>query len=270
LKSRTFLIDYNELQLGEKIGSGSFAKVMEANWNGYRVAVKKLKNPNITETFFLREVSMIQKSHHPNVILFMGCCISPPCIITEYMAGGSLFDALHINKVKFDIPLLLKMAKDVAEGMHHLHSLTILHRDLTSKNLLLDEYQNLKIGDFGLSREFDTEMSLAGICNPRWRAPEITKGETRYDGKIDVYCFGLVLYEMLTSKLPFDELDGVTAAAKAAYESLRPTIPDDCPGGLRDLMTTCWADKPSQRPSFAEILKKLEGISKSFPLGNSI
>jgi serine/threonine protein kinase len=88
LQSRNFVIDYDEIQLGEKIGSGSFAKVWEGTWNGYRVGVKKLKNPSITETFFLREVSNLQKAHHPSIILFMGCCVQPfACIITEFMPG---------------------------------------------------------------------------------------------------------------------------------------------------------------------------------------
>jgi serine/threonine protein kinase len=94
------MLQFTELQLGEKIGEGSFAKVWEGKWGDYRVAIKKLKNPNITEKFFLREVANLQyvhsfcfrhfshiivkrKSHHPNVVLFMGACIQPPCIVTE-------------------------------------------------------------------------------------------------------------------------------------------------------------------------------------------
>jgi len=147
-------------------------------------------------------------------------------------------------------------------GMKHLHSLNILHRDLTSKNILLDEYQNLKISDFGLSREVEVEMTLAGICNPRWRPPEITKGVTTYDGKIDVYCFGLVIFEMVTGKIPFEKLDSVTAAAKAAYEGQRPFIPIECPIPVKDLICRCWAQEPEARPSFTDILDQLEVIKK--------
>lgn len=120
------------------------------------------------------------------VVLFMGCCVSPPCIITEFMSGGTLFDCLHVQNIKLSLRMILKTAYDIAQGMEFLHRLNLVHRDLTSKNLLLDELHNVKISDFGLSREFDPEMSLAGICNPRWRPPEITKGE-KYSQSVDVY-----------------------------------------------------------------------------------
>jgi len=105
-------------------------------------------------------------------------------------------------------------------------------------------------------------MTLAGICNPRWRPPEITKGVTTYDGKVDVYCFGLVFFEMVTGKIPFEKLESVTAAAKAAYECHRPFIPIECPICVKDLICKCWAQEPEDRPSFAEILDFLELIGK--------
>eukprot|EP00026_Physarum_polycephalum_P001435 Phypoly_transcript_01436.p1 GENE.Phypoly_transcript_01436~~Phypoly_transcript_01436.p1 ORF type:complete len:783 (+),score=107.81 Phypoly_transcript_01436:144-2492(+) len=183
LKKKDIMLQFHELKLREKVGEGSFAKVWEGMWGEYRVAVKKLRNVNISTNFFIREVANLQKSHHPNVVLFMGACAQPPCIVTEYMAGGTLYTVLHESRVKLDLLIFLKFARDIALGMAHLHSLNILHRDLTSKNILLDEYQNVKISDFGLSREVEVEMTLAGICNPRWRPPEITKGVTNYDGK---------------------------------------------------------------------------------------
>jgi len=67
----------------------------------------------------------------------MGSCVRPPCIVTEFMPGGSLYDALHHKGVTLDHEMVLKMAMDIAEGMVHLHSLNILHRDLTSKNILV-------------------------------------------------------------------------------------------------------------------------------------
>eukprot|EP01114_Cavostelium_apophysatum_P016002 TRINITY_DN4485_c0_g1_i4.p1 TRINITY_DN4485_c0_g1~~TRINITY_DN4485_c0_g1_i4.p1 ORF type:complete len:288 (-),score=86.13 TRINITY_DN4485_c0_g1_i4:149-1012(-) len=264
LQKRDYVVKYEEIKIGLKIGEGSYSKVFEGEWGGYHVAVKKLKNKNITEKFFMREVSTLASSHHMNVVIFMGACISPPCIVTEYMAGGTLYDVLHVRNVKLDIPLVIKMAKDIASGMAHLHSINILHRDLTSRNILLDEFQNVKISDFGLSRELQSTMTLAGICNPRWRPPEITKGVVNYNGKVDVYCFALILYEMVTNKLPFDNLDSVTAAAKAAYEGLRPPLStSECPLPLIVLMTEAWADKPEHRPSFLEIITKLDLIAES-------
>lgn len=149
LISRDALIDYAQIKLGEKIGRGTFAKVWEGTWRGSRVAVKKLCNPNVTEKSFVREVSNLQRGRHPRVVRFLGASLEPPCIITEFMAGGSLFDALHKKGIRFELKVLLQMAKEMAEGMAHLHSLNILHRDLTSKNILLDgdgdEFHHVKI-----------------------------------------------------------------------------------------------------------------------------
>ncbi|EFA74867.1 protein tyrosine kinase [Heterostelium album PN500] len=266
LQKRDYIVEFNDLQFGEKIGEGSFAKVWLGEWNGYKVAIKKLKNPNITEKFFLREVSNLIKSHHPNVVMFMGIVTNPPCIITEYMSGGSLYDVLHSKHCNLDKTMMFKMMRDLAIGMSHLHSLSppMLHRDLTSKNILLDEFQNIKISDFGLSKQIEEEMTLAGICNPRWRPPEITKGMKNYCEKVDVYSFGLVIYEIYTGKVPFENLEGVTAAAKSAYENLRPSLPDDCPLWLRKLITRCWAGEPSERPSFLEIVNILNQYKDQF------
>jgi len=262
LKKREIMLQFTELKLRERVGEGSFAKVWDGEYAGYRVAVKKLKNVTITTNFFLREVANLQKTHHPNVVLFMGACVNPPCIVTEFMAGGTLYDVLHVNHVKLDIWIFLKFALDIAQGMTHLHSLNILHRDLTSKNILLDEFQNVKISDFGLSREVEVEMTLAGICNPRWRPPEITRGITTYDGKVDVYSYGLVLFEMISGKIPFEKLDSVTAAARAAYEDLRPAIDEAWPPLVRSLICRCWAANPDERPTFSDILDEIRKIKK--------
>eukprot|EP01133_Synstelium_polycarpum_P014500 gene14500-17114_t len=267
----------NDITFVQKVGEGAFSEVWEGWWKGIHVAVKKLKIIGDEEQFkerFLREVENLKKGNHQNIVMFMGACYKPACIITEYMSGGSLYNVLHnpnLPRVKYSFPLVLKMATDIALGLMHLHSINIVHRDLTSQNILLDELGNLKISDFGLSREKPKDgsatMTNGGICNPRWRPPEITKNLGHYSEKMDVYCFSLVVWELLTGEIPFAELDGSQASAQVAYAGLRPIVPDTCDHDFRDLLIQCWDSEASNRPVFTDVVAKLKDISWNNPIG---
>jgi serine/threonine protein kinase len=266
LNDRNLMIDYNELRFGERLGEGSFSVVYKAWFNGFPVAVKKLKNTSISHRFFLREVSMLWRARHRSVVLFMGATAQPPCIVTVYMAGGSLYDALHVRRVRIDTQLALSMACDLADAMRHLHALNVLHRDFTSRNVLLDDAHNAYVADFGLSREATASgdgMTIAGVCNPRWRPPELTRGSGKYSAKVDVYSFALVMFELFAMQVPFGDLDGVTAAAKAAYENLRPVLPLHLPAALRSLIAMCWSELPASRPDFVHICRALAQIDSA-------
>jgi len=274
LSARNVVIEITELNFLNKVGEGAFSEVWEGWWNGVHVAIKKLKlmvNDTLFEERFLREVENLRKGNHHNVVMFYGVCLKPACIVTEFMAGGNLYDLLHKQHASLSFPLIIKMATDLAVGFSHLHSLSILHRDLTSLNILLDDMGNVKISDFGLSREKAQEgsmtMTLGGICNPRWRPPEITKNLGHYSEKMDVYCFALVVWEMLSGQIPFAELDGSQAAAQVAYTNLRPPIPPTCNTFLRDLLVQCWQDDPKLRPDFRYIAEKLRQIAWMNPMG---
>jgi serine/threonine protein kinase len=267
LEDRNLMIDFKELRLGERLGEGSFSVVFKASWKGFPVAVKRLKNTSINHRFFLREVSMLWRARHRSVVLFMGATASPPCIVTVFMPGGSLYEAIHERRVRIDFQLALSMAVDLGEAMRHLHALNVLHRDFTSRNVLLDDSHNAFVADFGLSREASANgdnMTFAGICNPRWRAPELTRGLAKYSKQVDVYSFALVLFELFAMQLPFaDVLDGVTAAAKAAYEQLRPTLPPHLPRVLSQLIAQCWAEEPTDRPDFVHVCRTLATVVAS-------
>ncbi|EGC33167.1 hypothetical protein DICPUDRAFT_56632 [Dictyostelium purpureum] len=277
LGDREDIIDIADIQFIQKVGEGAFSEVWEGWWNNIHVAIKKLKIIGDEEQFkerFIREVQNLKNGNHQNIVMFIGACYKPACIITEYMSGGSLYSILHnpnTPKVKYSFPLVLKMATDMALGLLHLHSIQIVHRDLTSQNILLDEFGNIKISDFGLSREKSREGSMTmtngGICNPRWRPPEITKNLGHYSEKVDVYCFSLVVWEILTGEIPFSELDGSQASAQVAYAGLRPPIPEFCDPELRTLLQSCWEADPNDRPNFSYVVSKLKDIAWNNPIG---
>lgn len=146
---------------------------------------------------------------------FVAACKKPPvfCIITEYLAGGSLRKYLH-QQEPYSVPLnlVLKLALDIARGMQYLHSQGILHRDLKSENLLLGEDMCVKVADFGISCLESQCGSAKGFTGTyRWMAPEMIK-EKRHTKKVDVYSFGVVLWELLTALTPFDSMTPEQAA----------------------------------------------------------
>lgn len=259
-------IDMTEIKLGARIGKGSFGEVYLGIWQGTTIAVKKLPAHRITEQFlkeFTREANLMKSLRHPNVLQFLGASLNPPdiCIITEYMPLGSLNKLLHDKNIEITWEMKRKMAIDSAKGMAYLHYRTpsIIHRDLKSHNLLVDEGWKVKVCDFGLSRiiteEQQNQMTACGT--PSWTAPEILQN-SNYTTKADVYSFAIVLWEMASREEPYSGMPPFQVLFAVANKSLRPQIPDDCPLEFRKLIERCWHQNPDKRPDFKEIIEYLE------------
>eukprot|EP00435_Cladocopium_sp_Y103_P034837 s2136_g9.t1 len=226
-------------------------------------------------TEFKREISVLLRLRHPNLVLFMGACTKAPqaLIISEFCAGGTIFALLHQRK---DLQLpwgqRLQVALDVAKGMNFLHRRQVVHRDLKSLNLLLtaplrsnEDIPAVKVSDFGLSRAFPSAPQqvcmTSGAGTYHWMAPEVLSGQS-YDEKVDVYSYGICLYELITRRIPYDTsgLEPVSIAV-AVSRGKRPdpkVVPQDCPADLRFTMKCCWAHRPSGRPGFDTILETLK------------
>ncbi|PNX87189.1 serine/threonine-protein kinase HT1-like protein, partial [Trifolium pratense] len=197
---------------------------------------------------------------------FVGACKKPPvfCIITEYMAGGSLRKYLQ-QQGPHSVPLklVLELALDIARGMQYLHSQGILHRDLKSENLLLDEEMCVKVADFGISCLESQAGSAKGFTGTyRWMAPEMIR-EKRHTKKVDVYSFAIVLWELITGLTPFDNMTPEQAAYAVTHKNARPPLPSDCPLAFTNLIKRCWSSNPNKRPHFTEIVSILERYTDS-------
>ncbi|MBA0807983.1 hypothetical protein Gohar_023752, partial [Gossypium harknessii] len=137
-------IDTSLLKYESKLASCSYGDLYKGTFYGQDVAIKVLRMEHLNENLrreFTQEVNIMRKIQHKNVVQFFGACTTPPnlCIVTEFMSGGSIYDLLHKQKSGFKLPLLLKLAIDVSEGMSYLHQNGIMHRDLKAANLLMDE-----------------------------------------------------------------------------------------------------------------------------------
>lgn len=263
-------IDVSELKIGPRIGKGSFAEVFKAEWRGILVAVKKLPAHALSEEFFKdfeSEAALMKHLRHPNVLLFLGACMMPPdiCILMEYMQRGSLYRILHDSTIRLPWDLRRRMAIDAARGMNYLHRSDpiILHRDLKSHNLLVDENWKVKVCDFGLSRIVEQTLSatLTSCGTPCWTAPEVLRN-MRYTEKADVYSFGIVLWEMATREDPYRGMPPFQVVFAVGTQKIRPSVPSSCPSGWARLMVDCWAEDPEARPSFDEVIQRLQHLNE--------
>lgn len=266
-------ISWDELHIKERVGAGSFGTVHRAEWHGSDVAVKLLTVQDFHDDQlkeFLREVAIMKRVRHPNVVLFMGAVTKRPhlSIVTEYLPRGSLYRLIHRPAAGelLDQRRRIRMALDVAKGINYLHCLSppIVHWDLKSPNLLVDKNWNVKVCDFGLSRfkanTFISSKSVAGT--PEWMAPEFLRGEPSNE-KSDVYSFGVILWELVTMQQPWNGLSPAQVVGAVAFQNRRLTIPQNTSSMLASLMEDCWNDDPVQRPSFGSIVDTLKKLLKS-------
>ncbi|KAF8378291.1 hypothetical protein HHK36_029630 [Tetracentron sinense] len=265
--------DMSQLFIGSKFASGRHSRIYHGIYKQMDVAIKLISQPeedeslaDLLEKQFTSEVTLLFRLRHPNIITFFAACKKPPvfCIITEYLAGGSLRKYLHQHEPhSVPLDLVLKLALDIARGMHYLHSQGILHRDLKSENLLLGEDMCVKVADFGISCLESQCGSGKGFTGTyRWMAPEMIR-EKHHTRKVDVYSYGIVLWELLTALTPFHDMTPEQAAFAVCKKNERPPLPASCPMAFSHLISRCWSSNPDKRPHFEEIVSTLECYTES-------
>eukprot|EP00029_Vermamoeba_vermiformis_P004785 TRINITY_DN1541_c0_g1_i1.p1 TRINITY_DN1541_c0_g1~~TRINITY_DN1541_c0_g1_i1.p1 ORF type:complete len:680 (-),score=61.52 TRINITY_DN1541_c0_g1_i1:70-2109(-) len=261
------MVDISEIVLKERIGRGSVGDVYRGYWRGTEVAIKKMPTVNITQNFMkdmLREAEIMKSLRHPNVLTFMGASTEWPdiCIITEYMPKGSLWQVLHDPNVPLSWELLRRMAIDAAIGMNFLHCSNIIHRDLKSHNLLVDNNWKVKVADFGLSKMIEEKCTstMTACGTPCWTAPEVLRHQT-YSIRADVYSFGICLWEMATRSDPYQNVPPFQVILHVATKGLRPQLAPEIPDEWSALIQHCWNDDPERRPTFGEIQETLEKMN---------
>ena len=255
-----FIVPFKEFTVLQEIGRGSYGVVYKCRHNptGLIVAVKKLfteKLEGIEMLYFCREVTVLMKCRSPFLLRFLGYTATPPyCIVTDYIPGGTLYAALQHQIGSRTLTPTQKtiIAMEIASGMMSLHEQNAIHRDLKSLNILLTDDLHPKVCDFGTARylvEEEEAMTNEEIGTPAWMAPEVFKKEP-YSFKVDVYSFGVLLWELLTETTPFKDMTAGVQVGREVCDGKRPPIPPTCPEGLRELIILCWDGDPSRRPMF--------------------
>ncbi|KAK9273449.1 hypothetical protein L1049_018259 [Liquidambar formosana] len=263
---------WEDLQIGERIGIGSYGEVYRAEWNGTEVAVKKFLDQDFSGDAlvqFRSEIEIMLRLRHPNAVLFMGAVTRPPnfSILTEFLPRGSLYRLLRRPHHQLDEKRRMRMALDVAKGMNYLHTShpTIVHRDLKSPNLLVDKNWVVKVCDFGLSRlkhhTFLSSRSTAGT--PEWMAPEVLRNEPSNE-KCDVYSFGVILWELATSRVPWSGMNPMQVVGAVGFQNRRLEIPPDVDPMAAQIIRDCWQNDSHLRPSFAQLMHRLRRLPRLY------
>nr|XP_055071225.1 mitogen-activated protein kinase kinase kinase 13 [Misgurnus anguillicaudatus]XP_055071226.1 mitogen-activated protein kinase kinase kinase 13 [Misgurnus anguillicaudatus]XP_055071227.1 mitogen-activated protein kinase kinase kinase 13 [Misgurnus anguillicaudatus] len=246
-------VPFEEISELQWLGSGAQGAVFLGKFHDEEVAIKKVREQKETDIKHLRKLK------HPNIISFKGVCTQAPCycIIMEYCAQGQLYEVLRAGR-KISPQLLVDWASGIASGMNYLHLHKIIHRDLKSPNVLVTQCDTVKISDFGTSKELSdksTKMSFAGTV--AWMAPEVIRNEPVSE-KVDIWSFGVVLWELLTGEIPYKDVDSSAIIWGVGSNSLHLPVPSTCPDGFKILMKQTWQGKPRNRPSFRQILLHLD------------
>ncbi|KAH0787718.1 TKL family protein kinase [Histomonas meleagridis] len=249
-QSLNIVVKLSDIIMGEEIGSGQAGRVIHGilKPTNCEVAVKILHNRVLSSSdmeMFKREIFTMAVLRHPSLVRFYGYTSEPPfCILTEYMPNGSLYDFLHDHPDQLSPTERTLIALDIARGLEYLHGRGIIHRDLKSLNILLDQRKRAKICDFGLIRMKSSDPMTGLVGTACWMAPEVLISSPCYDEKVDVYSFGILLWELLTGERPYFDIDYGQLTFEIVEKNRRPIIPENVPKNLKELIEKCWERDP--------------------------
>jgi serine/threonine protein kinase len=278
------LIQRDEVQLNPAVKKkpGGFADVHQGIFDGEVVAVKIPKDTcSLTEKQFkefIRELTVMANVKHPHCVMLLAACQNrnDPLLVIEWMCGGNLFEALGRDD-PHSLPwhVRLRIAREIASAIEYLHRCKIAHGDLKSMNVLLTSDLVSKICDFGaaiqrlastasLGSKTDTAATLQFTLH--YSAPELLRGSAA-NSKTDMYAFGIIMWELLTCKVPFEGVNAALLRDLIVKEGLRPQVDDtqtsEFPPAFFDVMKLCWHTDPAMRPTAENVHQMLISIDPS-------
>lgn len=252
--------DYRLLRV---LGQGATGTVWEATWEGRRVAIKVLSPTVMADPEFIgrfeREFDVARRFNHPRLVTCqaLGQVKDTYYIAMDYLPGGSL--RTRLDQGRPTVAEAVRYSLQIAQGLEHAHAMGVVHRDLKPDNVMLDADGSLALADFGLARATDSKtITVTGsvMGTPAYIAPELLCGN-KATGASDVYALGIMLFEMLSGRLPFNYSDTMKLLSAHLSESV-PPLDSEIPENLRQLVADLLAKEPLQRPSAAQVVKRLK------------
>lgn len=265
-------LHYFELKFDGKLSAGDLGEIYLGRWREYtKVLIKTLGNTflaaeekAVAANPLIREIQIVSRLRHSNIAQFYGACLEPArtCLVIEYLNGGSLFDIL--GKEKLTHNQQQRIALDIAQGLYYLHTQGICHRDLRSHHVLLDDQGGAKLTEFGFasirSASIRSLKEQKRVPLQQWQPPEFFERGKEYTAKSDIFSFGVILWELMTSQRPYANLSE-SELANHLLSGKRETITKDIPIGYAELIQACWQADPEKRPELPSIIQQLKMIS---------
>ncbi|XP_042861827.1 tyrosine-protein kinase CSK-like [Penaeus japonicus] len=263
-KAAGWSINRQELKLLDSIGKGEFGDVLLGEWQGQKVAVKRLKDSSRAAQGILEEASLMTSLKHNNLVNLLGLVFEDSCIllVTEFMSKGSLVDYLR-SRGRFHVSKRdqINFACDTCSGMAYLESQKVVHRDLAARNVLISEEGVAKVCDFGLAHEMNLKLD-GGKFPIKWTAPEALR-HSKFSNKSDMWSFGILLWEIYSfGRVPYPRIP-LADVMKHVEKGYRMEAPDLCPPEVYQLMKDSWNENCNRRPTFHEAYKRLSQLRQS-------
>jgi len=244
------------------LGSGAFGEVRKCmdkkNKNTYAVKILRKKVLDVSSKNLLeREIAVMSKLHHPNIVQMIEAFDTPKktYLILELITGGELFDEIIARDKPYFESDAVHMVTQILRAISYMNSMGIAHRDLKPENILLDQDHNIKISDFGLSKDFSSEAMSTSCGTPTYVAPEVLLGSV-YDVQCDVWSTGVITYILLSSHIPFDgdgESEVFERILSACYSFPSP-LWDPVSSQAKDFISKIFVVEPIQRMTADECL----------------
>ncbi|KAL1998268.1 hypothetical protein VTN02DRAFT_6496 [Thermoascus thermophilus] len=241
--------------LGRLIGKGSFGKVYLATHkltNGSKVV---LKSSNKEDGNLAREIHHHRQFLHPHIARLYEVIVTEKLVwlVLEYCPGDELYNYL-LRHGPLPVEKVKRIFAQLVGAVAYVHRKSCVHRDLKLENILLDKHENVKLCDFGFTREYEGKASyLQTFCGTIcYSAPEMLRGEKYAGEKVDVWSLGIILYALLAGELPYDEDDDQVTKTRILTEE--PKFDDKFPEDARSLISSLLSKRPLLRPTLDDIL----------------
>ncbi|XP_021947855.2 LIM domain kinase 1 isoform X2 [Folsomia candida] len=274
-----------DLVKGELLGKGFFGqvyKVTHCETKEIMVLKELYRLDEEAQRNFLKEVAVLRRLEHPNVLRFIGVLYKERKLhlITEYVKGGSLRELIQNVQHSLSWTIRCRIVHDISCGMAYLHSMGVIHRDLSSHNCLVREDMSVVVADFGLAR-ITSEMSLQDrsraskrgrrierkkrytvVGNPFWMAPEMMKGN-KYDEKVDVFSFGIITCEVIGRVNADPDFLPRSGDFSLNQQTFLEKFCAECPEPLYRIAFMCCDLNPDKRASFEILSSWTESVASS-------